>query len=143
MYHLGLFVFFPRVFLNSSVTGARPVTTDLINVRTTTKATTTATTTTTYPFTLPMVSRRPNFPFIVVLVVIHSCCPLDHPSRVQGHLPSILRSMSLRAPFPAQRGTSRALLRSFRHPAAWLPARSLSICPNPPSGNIITGYELF
>ena len=28
--HLGLFVFFPRVFLSSRVTGACPVTTDLI-----------------------------------------------------------------------------------------------------------------
>ena len=40
VYHLGLFVFFPRVFLSSRVTGACPVTTDLIirvNVRTTTK----------------------------------------------------------------------------------------------------------
>ena len=39
VYHLGLFVFFPRVFLSSRVTGACPVTTDLImrvNVRTTT-----------------------------------------------------------------------------------------------------------
>ena len=38
VYHLGLFVFFPRVFLSSRVTGACPVTTDLImrvNVRTT------------------------------------------------------------------------------------------------------------
>ena len=38
MYHLGLFVFFPRVLLSSRVTGACPVTTDLImrvNVRTT------------------------------------------------------------------------------------------------------------
>ena len=38
-YHLGLFVFFPGVFLSSRVTGACPVTTDLImrvNVRTTT-----------------------------------------------------------------------------------------------------------
>ena len=41
VYHLGLFVFFPGVFLSSRVTGARPVTTDLImrvNVRTTTAA---------------------------------------------------------------------------------------------------------
>ena len=30
VYHLGLFVFFPRVFLSSRVTGACPVTTDLI-----------------------------------------------------------------------------------------------------------------
>ena len=39
VFHLGLFVFFPRVFLSSRVTGACPVTTDLImraNVRTTT-----------------------------------------------------------------------------------------------------------
>ena len=39
-YHLGLFVFFPEVFLSSRVTGACPVTTDLIirvNVRTTTR----------------------------------------------------------------------------------------------------------
>ena len=39
VYHLGLFVFFPGVFLSSEVTGACPVTTDLImrvNVRTTT-----------------------------------------------------------------------------------------------------------
>ena len=39
VYHLGLFVFFPRVFLSSRVTGACPVTTDFImrvNVRTTT-----------------------------------------------------------------------------------------------------------
>ena len=39
VYHLGLFVFFPRVFLSSRVTRACPVTTDLImrvNVRTTT-----------------------------------------------------------------------------------------------------------
>ena len=38
VYHLGLFVFFLRVFLSSRVTGACPVTTDLImrvNVRTT------------------------------------------------------------------------------------------------------------
>ena len=38
-YQLGLFVFFPRVFLSSRVTGACAVTTDLImrvNVRTTT-----------------------------------------------------------------------------------------------------------
>ena len=37
VYHLGLFVFFPGVFLSSRVTGACPVTTDLImrvNVRT-------------------------------------------------------------------------------------------------------------
>ena len=42
----GLFVFFPRVFLSSGVTGACPVTTDLImrvNVRTTTTTTTTTT----------------------------------------------------------------------------------------------------
>ena len=48
VYHLGLFVVFPGVFLSSRVTGACPVTTDLIiriNVRT---KTTTATTTTTY-----------------------------------------------------------------------------------------------
>ena len=30
VYHLGLFVFFPGVFLSSRVTGAYPVTTDLI-----------------------------------------------------------------------------------------------------------------
>ena len=39
VYHLGLFVFFPGVFLSSRVTGACPVTTDLImrvNVRTAT-----------------------------------------------------------------------------------------------------------
>ena len=30
LYHVGLFVFFPRVFLSSRVTGACPVTTDLI-----------------------------------------------------------------------------------------------------------------
>ena len=39
VYHLGLCVLFPGVFLSSRVTGARPVTTDLIirvNVRTTT-----------------------------------------------------------------------------------------------------------
>ena len=38
VYHLGLFVFFPRVFLSSRVTGACPVTMDVItrvNVRTT------------------------------------------------------------------------------------------------------------
>ena len=43
VYHLGLFVFFRRVFLSSRVTGACPVTTDLImrvNVRTTTTTTT-------------------------------------------------------------------------------------------------------
>ena len=43
VYHLGLFVFFPRVFLSSRVTGACPATTDLImrvNVRTTTTTTT-------------------------------------------------------------------------------------------------------
>ena len=40
--HLGLFVFFPRVFLSSRVTGACPVTTDFIlrvNVRATTTTT--------------------------------------------------------------------------------------------------------
>ena len=40
VYHLGSFVFFPRVFLSSRVTGACPVTTDLImrvNVRTITR----------------------------------------------------------------------------------------------------------
>ena len=39
VYHLGLFVFFPGVFLSSRVTGACPVTTDLImrvNAKTTT-----------------------------------------------------------------------------------------------------------
>ena len=39
VYHLGLCVFFPGVFLSSRVTGACPVTTDLImrvNVKTTT-----------------------------------------------------------------------------------------------------------
>ena len=39
VYHLGLSVFFPGVFLSSRVTGACPVTTDLImrvNVKTTT-----------------------------------------------------------------------------------------------------------
>ena len=39
VYHLWLFVFFPGVFLSSRVTGARPVTPDLVmrvNVRTTT-----------------------------------------------------------------------------------------------------------
>ena len=44
VYHLGLRVFFPGVFLSSRVTGACPVTTDLImrvNVRTTTTTTTT------------------------------------------------------------------------------------------------------
>ena len=30
VYHLGLFVLFPRVFLSSRVTGACPVTTDFI-----------------------------------------------------------------------------------------------------------------
>ena len=30
VYHLGLFVFFPRVFLCSRVTGTSPITTDLI-----------------------------------------------------------------------------------------------------------------
>ena len=38
VYHLGLFVFVPRVFFSSRVTGACPVTTDLImrlHVRTT------------------------------------------------------------------------------------------------------------
>ena len=46
VYHLGLFVFFPGVFLSSRVTGACPVTTDLIvrvNVRTPTTTTTTTT----------------------------------------------------------------------------------------------------
>ena len=41
VYHLGLCVFFPGVFLSSRLTGACPVTTDLImrgNVRTTTTA---------------------------------------------------------------------------------------------------------
>ena len=41
VYHLGLFVFFPGVFLSSRVTGACPVTTDLImrvNLRTTVSA---------------------------------------------------------------------------------------------------------
>ena len=41
VYHLGLFAFFPGVFLSSRVTRACPVTTDLImrvNVRTTTNA---------------------------------------------------------------------------------------------------------
>ena len=49
VYHFW-FEFFPGVFLSSRVTGACPVTTDLImrvNVRTTTTATTTTTTTTT------------------------------------------------------------------------------------------------
>ena len=44
VYHLGLCVFFSGVFLSSRVTGACPVTTDLImrvNVRTTTTTTTT------------------------------------------------------------------------------------------------------
>ena len=44
VYHLGLFVFFPGVFFSSRVTGACPVTTDLIvrvNVRTTTITTAT------------------------------------------------------------------------------------------------------
>ena len=44
VYHLGLCVCFPGVFLSSRVTGACPVTTDLImrvNVRTTTTTTTT------------------------------------------------------------------------------------------------------
>ena len=39
VYHLGLFAFFPGVFLSSRVTGACPVTTDLImrvNMRATT-----------------------------------------------------------------------------------------------------------
>ena len=42
VYHLGFCVFFPGVFLSSRVTGAWPVTTDLIkrvNVRTTTTTT--------------------------------------------------------------------------------------------------------
>ena len=42
VYHLGLCVFFPGVFLSSRVTGACPVTTDLImrvSVRTTTTTT--------------------------------------------------------------------------------------------------------
>ena len=42
VYNLGLFVFFPRVFLSSRVTGACPVSTDLImrvNERTTTTTT--------------------------------------------------------------------------------------------------------
>ena len=42
MYHLGVFVFFPRVFLSARVTGACPVTTDLlmqVSVRTTTTKT--------------------------------------------------------------------------------------------------------
>ena len=43
VYHLGLCVYFPGVFLSSRVTGACPVTTDLImrvNVRTTTTTST-------------------------------------------------------------------------------------------------------
>ena len=47
VYHLGLFAFLPGVFLSSRVTGACPVTTDLVmrvNVRTTTTTTTTTTT---------------------------------------------------------------------------------------------------
>ena len=32
VYHLGLFVFFPRVFLSSRVTGACPVTTNLVRL---------------------------------------------------------------------------------------------------------------
>ena len=47
LHTLGLFVVFPSVFLSSRVTGACPVTTDLImrvNVRTTTTTTTTTTT---------------------------------------------------------------------------------------------------
>ena len=46
VYHLGLCVFFPGVFLSSRLTGACPVTTELImrvNVRTTTTTTTTTT----------------------------------------------------------------------------------------------------
>ena len=45
VYHLGLCVFFPGVFLSSRVTGACPVTTDLI-MRVNVRATTTTTTTT-------------------------------------------------------------------------------------------------
>ena len=44
VYHLGLYVFFPAVFLSPRVTGGCPVTTDLImrvNARTTTATTTT------------------------------------------------------------------------------------------------------
>ena len=47
VYHLGLFLFFPGVFLSSRVTGACPVTTDLtmrVNVRTAPTTTTTTTT---------------------------------------------------------------------------------------------------
>ena len=49
LYHHELFVFFSKVFLSSRVTGACPVTTDVImriNVRTATTTTTTTTTTT-------------------------------------------------------------------------------------------------
>ena len=59
VYNLGLFVFFPGVFLSSRVTGACPVTTDLImrvNVRTTTS------TNQTYVFTRAMSSARLKSP---------------------------------------------------------------------------------
>ena len=45
VYHLGLFVFFPGVFLSSRVTGACPLTTDLMRVYVRTTTTTTTTTT--------------------------------------------------------------------------------------------------
>ena len=43
VYHLGLLVFFPGVFLSSRVTGACPVTTDLIIMRVNARPTTTTT----------------------------------------------------------------------------------------------------
>ena len=92
-----------------------------------------------YPSTLPMVPLCPKVVFVVVSVETHACCPHDHPRRARRHLPSFPCSKSLRAPSPTRRDGSHALWRSFRQSAARPPARSLSICSNPLSGNIIPG----
>ena len=70
VYHLGLFVFFPEVFLSSRVTGACPVTTDLI-MRVNVRTTTTTTTTPAAAAAVPRVVFEFESVFIGVLCFVH------------------------------------------------------------------------
>ena len=88
VYHLGLFVFFPGVFLSSRVTGACPVTTDLIervNVRTTT-------TILNEPFFLPNDITAPRLILLREIQILLSqtavCCLHIKPFLLPNHAPS-------------------------------------------------------
>ena len=76
VYHLHWFVcvFFPGVFLGSRVTGACPVTTDLI-MRVNVRATTTTTTTTTKQYTVKIKGIYTRRVFLWVVGSDYSGCP--------------------------------------------------------------------